>query len=373
MTTIHPHLIDRPILGGTFPDRATDAEDLILEEYIANMVDVGITDVRLKYFRQWEDGSQPFSVLKKVLGKLEEAKIMVSIILVHADPDNDLLQGAGDYPNNASAVINRFNNEVYPAIKDFKNVWGFDVVAEPRIDKFDLSAQKAWWDEVSTAVRKDGRYKVYYNLLKHHLKYIEEIQPYSDLLAINYYYPRAEIYDNNVQVKNENDALINVEAPLMDYERFELQLVPEEESSPGIAAATINKMQREIYRFFNALAGKDLQYPVVIAQYGEHRGPREPVQSAKDPAKWSRKVWVTELGQKVWYDLFFRTLLEMEEAGKLPALEGFYLYDIGNRDTGFPIFRPPTGGQGTLMEQAPCCEAIRRAYLKIAERWPIQG
>lgn len=352
--------------GATFPHLEVEGSDPVLrDDLLGKLHQMGVRDLRIKYFKAWDNSD----VFANLLQAVRTHGFTASIILSICEKDNVLIQG---YPILPQLSIEQITTDLLPKLDQFfpDTVWGFDIRAEPfrhvqlegtitepptdesghvienpeNVCFFKNEEELDWLQQVADAIHGYQRlnpdrpsYKVYVNLLREALKpeynFISQVAPFSDFIAINYYYPRHDEWDTELtEGRRGNPRLI------LDDHKVDADVLQMPDFMPAHFTYFLNELKKQ--------AGN---LPIIIAQCGEHQN-EWPV---TDPP--ITKPWVDDAGCEVWYDTFFDVL-------KSNGIHGVYFYDGGAKPDSFAVFDLDVSVPE--VNRTSCCDAIEAFYTR---------
>ncbi len=296
-------LNEGPLRGATFPQKkGTEmSEESFLNFSFNFMEELHINFIRLKPWDNWTTGQ-----LERFLELADQHAIQVAVVLSHRY--NPFIRG---YPDDVQTSLQDLA-DLWEIFDRHPSVWGFDVRAEPfkRQLGFNENAEVTWMQTIAGAIKQhDARYRVFANLMESTPEKIPLVSPFSDYIAINYYFPRGGDLDGAYKGR---------EVPPEVYER----------EMPGYIDAFMRKVES-----YNVE-----EKPVIIAQFGAHHGPR------------ADKPYTTAEGQATWYRVFFESMKKYTD-----TVQGYFFFLLGAADQGFSII-------DANLQCKPACAEIGRAY-----------
>jgi len=293
------------LLGATFPKQEGQeiTDPALLELSFEFMRNLSINFIRLKPWNDWT-----VEQLERFLTLADENGVQVAVVLSHRY--NPFIRG---YPDDLPTSLQDLD-AIWEIFDRHPSVWGFDIRAEPfkRQLRHDERAEVAWMEAIAQAIKQhDPRYRVFANLMESTPEKIPLVSPFSDYIAINYYFPRGG---------DLGGAYNGREVPPEVYER----------EMPGHLDEFMQKVQS--YNRENK--------PLILAQFGAHHGPRED------------KPYTTAEGQATWYHVFFETMQKYNDNG---TVEGYFFFLLGAADRGFSVIDAD-------LQCKPACDEIRTVY-----------
>ena len=293
--------LKEPILGATYPSLAGREIKGYFTESIDFMGDLNMNSIR---FRAWEGWT--LEELEKFLCEAEKQEIYVSLVLSHAE--HSFISG---YPNNLETSLEELR-ALLPILDKYSSVWGFDIRAEPFAPRHSLDEQEeiTWLEAISSELKvHNPDYQVYTNLMQSSTERIPEVSPFSDYIAINYYFPYGKELKREYKEKEVSSEV---------YEQ---------------------EMEDDLDELLEEVKELNIENkPIIIAQFGAIRG------------KVEGKTYTTEEGQSTWYRVFFSSMKKHEE-----IVGGYYLFVLAGGEKGYYI----------LDENAECvlaCDEIKKAH-----------